>query len=100
MSGTGKSTALAELAGRGFEIADTDELDLTAWSDEDGGFVWREETRSPSFFGERAHARFTSPAASRTRDGSIRSSTRPVEEIAAELAAIAAGLGGRSSADG
>jgi dephospho-CoA kinase len=43
MSGTGKSTVLAELARRGFDVVDTDERGLTAWSGDDGGFVWREE---------------------------------------------------------
>ena len=42
MSGTGKSTALAELGKRGFEVVDTDEPGWTEWSDEDG-YVWREE---------------------------------------------------------
>ena len=42
MSGTGKSTALAELRKRGFEVVDTDEPGWTAWSDQDGGYVWRE----------------------------------------------------------
>jgi len=43
MSGVGKSTALAELERRGFEVVDTDEPGWTEWSDEDGGYVWREE---------------------------------------------------------
>jgi broad-specificity NMP kinase len=43
MSGTGKSTALAELEARGFEVVDTDEPGWTDWSDEDGGYVWRED---------------------------------------------------------
>jgi dephospho-CoA kinase len=43
MSGTGKSSALAELRRRGFEVVDTDEPGWTEWSDEDGGYVWREE---------------------------------------------------------
>jgi AAA domain len=43
MSGTGKSTALAELARRGFQAVDTDDPPWTEWSDEDGGYVWREE---------------------------------------------------------
>ena len=43
MSGTGKSTALAELRRRGFEVVDTDEPGWTEWSDEDGGYVWRKE---------------------------------------------------------
>jgi dephospho-CoA kinase len=42
MSGTGKSAALAELAKRGFEVVDTDVGGWTEWSDEEGGYVWRE----------------------------------------------------------
>ena len=43
MSGTGKSSALAELARRGFEVIDSDVGPWTVWSDEEGGYVWREE---------------------------------------------------------
>ena len=43
MSGTGKSTALMELRRRGFQAVDTDEPGWTEWSDEDGGYVWRED---------------------------------------------------------
>jgi dephospho-CoA kinase len=43
MSGTGKSTALIELERRGFEVVDTDEPPRSEWSDEDGGYVWRED---------------------------------------------------------
>jgi shikimate kinase len=43
MSGTGKSTVLAELARRGFETVDTDEPGWTRWSDEDEGYLWIEE---------------------------------------------------------
>jgi dephospho-CoA kinase len=43
MSGTGKSSALAELRQRGFETVDTDEPGWSEWSDEDGGYLWREE---------------------------------------------------------
>ena len=43
MSGTGKSTALAELRRHGFEAVDTDEHGLTEWSDQEGGYVWRED---------------------------------------------------------
>ncbi len=43
MSGTGKSTALMELRRRGFDVVDTDESGWTEWSDEDGGYVWRED---------------------------------------------------------
>jgi adenylate kinase family enzyme len=43
MSGTGKSTALAELARRGFDVVDTDEGGWTVWSEDEGGYVWRED---------------------------------------------------------
>jgi dephospho-CoA kinase len=43
MSGTGKSTALAELRRRGFEVVDTDELGWTEWSEEEDGYLWRED---------------------------------------------------------
>jgi hypothetical protein len=39
MSGTGKSTALAELGRRGFRVVDTD-APWTEWSEADGGYVW------------------------------------------------------------
>ena len=43
MSGTGKSTALAELRRRRFDVVDTDDPGWTKWSDEDGGYVWDED---------------------------------------------------------
>src|SRR5579864_5606159 len=43
MSGTGKSTALAALGRKGFEVVDTDEPGWSEWSDEDGGHVWIED---------------------------------------------------------
>jgi dephospho-CoA kinase len=43
MSGTGKSTVLAELARRGFEVVETDDAPWSEWSEADGGYVWREE---------------------------------------------------------
>ena len=43
MSGTGKSTALAELRRRRFDVVDTDHPGWTKWSDEDGGYVWDED---------------------------------------------------------
>jgi predicted ATPase len=42
MSGTGKSSALAELARRGFRTVDTDEFDWTV-EDVDGGHWWDED---------------------------------------------------------
>ena len=43
MSGTGKSTALAELAKRGFEVVDTDQGGWSVWSESADGYVWRED---------------------------------------------------------
>jgi dephospho-CoA kinase len=43
MSGTGKSTVLAELARRGFQVVETDDAPWTEWSEADGGYVWRED---------------------------------------------------------
>jgi adenylate kinase family enzyme len=43
MSGTGKSTALAELGRRGFTVVETDEGGWSQWSDADGGYVWHEQ---------------------------------------------------------
>ena|SRR5690242_3577955 len=43
MSGTGKSSALAELSRLGFEVVDTDDPGWTEWSDRDGGYIWLED---------------------------------------------------------
>jgi len=43
MSGTGKSSVLAELERRGFEVVDTDIGGWSVWSDLAGGYVWRED---------------------------------------------------------
>jgi adenylate kinase family enzyme len=47
MSGTGKSTALAELGRRGFRVVDTDSPDWSAWvaldDDPAGEWLWRED---------------------------------------------------------
>jgi broad-specificity NMP kinase len=43
MSGTGKSTALAELARRGYAVAETDVAPLSEWSEQAGGYVWNEQ---------------------------------------------------------
>jgi dephospho-CoA kinase len=52
MSGTGKSSALAELARRGFETVDTDEPGWTVWSEEEGGYVWLEDRIAELLAGE------------------------------------------------
>jgi dephospho-CoA kinase len=43
MSGTGKSTVLAELRRRGYDVVETDEPEWMEWSNEDGGYLWRED---------------------------------------------------------
>jgi dephospho-CoA kinase len=43
MSGTGKSTMLAELAKQGFQVVETDDAPWSEWSEADGGYVWRED---------------------------------------------------------
>jgi shikimate kinase len=43
MSGTGKSSALVELAKLGFRAVDTDVGGWSEWSDAEGGYVWRED---------------------------------------------------------
>jgi broad-specificity NMP kinase len=43
MSGTGKSSALAELEKQGFEVVDTDTGGWSIWSDSDDGYLWRED---------------------------------------------------------
>jgi dephospho-CoA kinase len=43
MSGVGKSTALAELARRGFQVVETDHGHWSEWSEAAGGYVWRED---------------------------------------------------------
>jgi hypothetical protein len=56
MSGTGKSSALAELGRRGYRVVDTDDLGWCKWvesSDEDGRgeWLWVEERMTGSFSG-------------------------------------------------
>ena len=43
MSGTGKSSALAELEKQGFDIVDTDVDGWSVWSEAEDGYVWDEE---------------------------------------------------------
>ncbi len=43
MSGTGKSSALAELAGHGVDVVDTDEPGWCVWSEDENGWLWDEE---------------------------------------------------------
>jgi dephospho-CoA kinase len=43
MSGTGKSTTLAQLEKRGFRVVDPDDRPWSEWSEHVGGYVWRED---------------------------------------------------------
>jgi len=43
MSGTGKSTALAELAERGFRVVDTDSTEWSEWVPDADEWLWRED---------------------------------------------------------
>ena len=60
MSGTGKSTVLAELARRGFETFETDVEPWSKWSDESGGYVWDEGRVEELLRQERETALFVS----------------------------------------
>lgn len=60
MSGTGKSSALAELERRGFVVVDTDDGDWTIWSDDADGYVWREHSIADLLARERSAPLFVS----------------------------------------
>ena len=60
MSGTGKSTALAELARRGFRVVDTDDPPWSEWSEADGGYVWREDIIAELLAGDNGNALYVS----------------------------------------
>jgi hypothetical protein len=60
MSGTGKSTALAELNRLGFDTVDTDEPGWTIWSDEADGYVWDEDGIAELLAAERSSTLFVS----------------------------------------
>ena len=60
MSGVGKSTVLAALESRGFDVVDTDEPGWTEWSDAQQGHVWREPRIVELLGGDRDVALFVS----------------------------------------
>ena len=60
MSGVGKSTVLAALESRGFDVVDTDEPGWTEWSDAQQGYVWREPRIVELLGGDRNVALFVS----------------------------------------
>jgi shikimate kinase len=65
MSGTGKSTALRELARRGFRTVDTDEGGWTEWRDDagGGGYYWDEARMDELLAGVRDAPLFVSGTA-------------------------------------
>jgi dephospho-CoA kinase len=64
MSGTGKSTVLAELRRRGYDVVETDEPEWMEWSNEDGGYLWREDRVAELLARERDVPLFVSGAVS------------------------------------
>ncbi len=56
----GKSTALAELAKRGFQVVETDDAPWSEWSEAEGGYVWREDLISELLSRADASALFVS----------------------------------------
>jgi adenylate kinase family enzyme len=64
MSGTGKSSALAELRKLGFEAVDTDVGGFTDWSDREDGYVWNEQRIAELLGRDRDRPLFVSGTAS------------------------------------
>lgn len=60
MSGTGKSSALAELEKLGFRVVDTDLGGWSEWSDAEGGWVWREDRMTQLLAGDDGPSLFVS----------------------------------------
>jgi shikimate kinase len=60
MSGTGKSSALAELAKLGFRAVDTDLGGWSEWSDAEGGYVWREDRMTELLAGDEGPSLYVS----------------------------------------
>jgi dephospho-CoA kinase len=60
MSGAGKSSALERLRQLGFDVVDTDEPGWTVWSEDAGGYVWREDRIAGLLAASRARSLFVS----------------------------------------
>jgi dephospho-CoA kinase len=60
MSGTGKSSALEQLAKRGYRVVETDEDGWCAWSDEADGWLWDEERMTALLADDGGHTLFVS----------------------------------------
>jgi dephospho-CoA kinase len=97
MSGTGKSTALVELERRGFEVVDTDEPGWSDWSDEDGGYLWREERVAELLDRERSVTLFVSGTVS--NQGGFYSRFDAVVLLSAPAEVLLVRLAGRTTND-
>ena len=60
MSGTGKSSALAQLGKLGFRVVDTDVGGWSEWSDTEGGSVWREDRMAQLLVSDRGPSLYVS----------------------------------------
>jgi dephospho-CoA kinase len=104
MSGTGKSTALAELEKRGYEVVDTDEGGWSEWSDADGGYVWREHRIAELLARERASTLYVSGTVSNQgrfypRFDAVVLLSAPADVLLRRLAARTTNDYGKSEAD-
>ncbi len=91
MSGTGKSTALAALAEQGFETVDTDVGGWSEWSDEAGGYLWREDRIAALLDQERSTTLFLSGTVSNQgrfypRFGAVVLLSAPLEVVLERIA--------------
>jgi dephospho-CoA kinase len=64
MSGTGKSSALAELGRRGYRVVDTDEGDWCEWSTATDEWLWREGRMADLLASEHGSALYVSACVS------------------------------------
>jgi shikimate kinase len=64
MSGTGKSSALQELARLGYDVVDTDDPGWTVPNEVDGGYLWVEDRLEELLARERATTLYVSGAVS------------------------------------
>jgi hypothetical protein len=64
MSGTGKSSALAELGRLGFRVVDTDVGGWSEWFDAEGAYVWREDLMTQLLAREHGPSLYVSGAVS------------------------------------
>jgi hypothetical protein len=97
MSGTGKSSALAELEKRGFEVVDTDYGGWTVWSEEHGGYVWDEGRISELLGRDRERTLFVSGTVS--NQGRFYSQFDAIVLLSAPLDVLLRRVAGRTTND-